>query len=114
VTKYVGAVIFEDSTRLYLIYDGVLDAAMRPLFSTEKAARDWLEAGTSTSNGPQEADASEEAVTIIADVTPGEDGKICLVGSFPSHASKKAMWLTGPRSYLELMYANGATASRAF
>lgn len=112
--KYVGAVVFEDSTRLYLIYDGMLDVAMRPLFPTEKTARDWHKAGAPTCNEPEEAAASEEAVTIITDVTPGEDGKICLVGSFASRASKKTMWLTGPRSYLEMMYENGATASRAF
>jgi len=114
VTKYVGAVIFEDSTKLYLIYDGMLDAAMRPLFPTEKAARELLEAREPTSHRPQEVDASEEAVTVITDVAPGEDGKICLIGSFASRASKKTMWLTGPRSYMEMMYENGATASRAF
>jgi hypothetical protein len=112
VTKYVGAVIFTDSTRLYLIFDGAADAAMRPLFPTEKAARDWLTAGMPKINEPYEADASEEAVSIIADVTDEGSG-LGSVGSFASRASKTSMWLTGPRSFLELVYENGATASRA-
>jgi len=114
VAKNVGAVIFEDSTRLYLVYDGMLDAAMRPLFATEQAAREWLEAGARGRSGPNEADVSEEAVTIITDLAPDESGGLCLLGSFASRASKKAMWLTGPRSFMEMVYENGATASRAY
>ena len=114
MTRYVGAAIFQDSTRLYLIYDGMLDSAMRPLFPTEKAARDWLEAGLPTLNEPNETDAFEEAVTIVTDVADAKNGVLCLIGSFASRASRKAMWLTGSRSYLEMMYENGATASRAF
>jgi hypothetical protein len=104
VTRYVGAVLFDDSTRLYLIYDGLADAALRPLFLTEQAARDWLAAGAQITHMPDAAENSEEAVTLIADVTFEQAG-------FASRASKRAMWLTGPRSFLELFYENGATAS---
>jgi len=114
VTRHVGAVIFEDSTRLYLIYDSTMDAAIRPLFPTEKMARDWHESGASEVNRQNEAGASEEAVTIITDVALEKEGRAGLAGSFASRASKKAMWLTGPRSFMEMVYENGATACRVY
>ena len=112
MAKSVGAVIFEDSTRLYLIFDGALDTAMRPLFRTEQAAQEWLNARMPHISEPTQAEASEEAVTILMDLEleslPGSAGR------FASRASKQALWLTGPRSFLEMAYQNGATASRAF
>lgn len=114
MTKYVGAVIFEDSTRRYLVYDGMADAAMRPLFSTEKAAQDWLDAGMPKVAGPSDAEASEESVTLIIDVTLEKDVGLGPVARFASRASKKSLWLTGPRSFMEMIYQNGATASRVF
>ena len=114
MTRHVGAVIFEDSTRLYFIYDDTVDAAMRPLFSAEKAARDSQQAGVLKCNTPDEAGASDEVVTIISDLALEADGGLSLISNFPSRASKKAMWLTGPRSFLEMVYENGATASRTF
>lgn len=114
MSKCVGAVIFEDSTRLYLIYGGVADAAMRPLFSTEQAARDWHETGSPKVKEPDNASATEEAVTVVADVALENSGALGLVGRFASRASKKAMWLTGSRSFMEMIYENGATASRVF
>ena len=111
---YVGAVIFGDSSRLYLIYDGTLDAAKRPLFRTEKEACDWHEAGAPPLNKPNEADESDEPVTVMTDLALDENGETGLHGSFASRASKKAMWLTGSRSFMEMIYANGATACRDF
>ncbi len=112
MTRYVGAVLFEDSTRLYLIYDGIADAATRPLFATEKAARDWLESGMLKLSTPKDADVSEQAVTLIVDITLEGIDEIGMAGRFASRASKTAMWLTGPRSFMEMVYENGATASR--
>jgi hypothetical protein len=114
VTKHIGAVLFEDATRLYLIYDGMADVALRPLFPSEKAAQDWLAAGAKVLQTPPDADMSEEAVTVIADVSQVPDRGAGSGGGFASLASKQAMWLTGPRSFLELIYENGATASREF
>ena len=109
---HVGAVAFEDATRLYLIYDSVADAARRPLFPTEVAARNWLEQGMPIMATPHEADTTEKAVTIISDVALERSGEMAFVVKFASRASKQALWLTGPRSFLELVYENGATASR--
>lgn len=114
MTRYIGAVIFEDLTRLYLVYDGMADAAMRPLFPTEKAARDWLDAGMPRVAESKDAEASEEAVTLIIDVELEKDGGLGPVARFASRASKKSMWLTGSRSFMEMIYQNGATASRVF
>jgi hypothetical protein len=114
VARSVGAVIFEDSTKLYLLYDNVANAAMRPLFPTEKAARDSLHAGAMKQTEQKDADASEEHVTLIMDIALEKEGLPSSAISFVSRASKKAMWLTGPRSFLEMIYENGATACREF
>ncbi len=113
MARSVGAVVFEDATRLYLVFDCMTDNAMRPLFSTDRAAQDWLDRGMPNISAPKETAASEEPVTIITDIALERNSEGGLVGRFASRASKKAMWLTGPRSFLELIYENGATASRA-
>lgn len=113
MTKQIGAAIFEDATKLYLIYDGVTDTAMRPLFFAEQAARDWLAVGMPERTAPHEVDAPDAPVTVIPDINDMEKG-VASVGSFPSSASKKATWLTGPVSFLEMVYTNGATVSRVF
>ncbi|MBS1188070.1 MAG: hypothetical protein H6R04_2088 [Burkholderiaceae bacterium] len=113
MTRYVGAVIFADQSKLYLIYDGMMDVALRPLFLTEKAALEWANAGMPASNGPRDVDSSDEAVTVIPDVAETANGSG--IGShFASRASKKSMWLTGPCSFMEMVYQNGATACREF
>lgn len=112
MTGYVGAVVFGDSARLYLVYDGMADVAMRPLFPTEQAAREWLAAGMPGSREPADAVSSEETVTLIIDLAIEREGGLCQATRFVSRASKKAMWLTGPRSFMEMVYQNGATASR--
>lgn len=112
MAKCVGVVLFEDATKLYLIYDGMLDKAMRPLFPTENAAREALAPGARMPGEQDDAKASEEAVTIIPDIAFVRDGMPALAGSFASRASKKALWLTGPRSFMEMAYENGATANR--
>ena len=91
MTRYVGLVIFEDATRLYLIYDGALDKAMRPLFLTESAAREWLASGMPKLNEPHDAGADEEAVTLILDCALDDSGELCFAGSFASRASKQKM-----------------------
>ncbi|MEA5098586.1 MAG: hypothetical protein VB032_08645 [Burkholderiaceae bacterium] len=110
----IGAVVFADSARLYLVYDGTMDIALRPLFPTEQAARDWLVAGMPVVAKPNEAEPSDEAVTVIVDLALEADGELGLAGHFPSRASKENLWLTGPRSFLEMAYQNGATACREF
>jgi hypothetical protein len=114
VTMNVGAVIFEDSTRLHLIYDDTANAALRPLFATEKAARDWLQAGMPKISEPKNADVSEENVALVMDIALEKEGALGLYGKFASRASKKTMWLTGPQSFMEMIYQNGATACREF
>lgn len=114
MTRHVGAVLFDDSTRLYLIYDGAADVALRPLFATEEAARDWLQAGMPALTKSDEADGTDEPVTVIVDIAPAAEKELGLAGRFPSRASKQAAWLTGARSFLEMAYQNGATACREF
>lgn len=112
MSMQIGAVIFDDASRLYLIYDGMQDTALRPLFPTVQAAREWLASGLRGQTEPDEASFFEEPVTLVPDVSLEKE--IGLAGSFASQASRKSMWLTGPRSFLEMAYTNGATASRAF
>ncbi len=113
MTRHVGAVLFDDSTRLYLIYDGAADMALRPLFATEEAAQNWLQAGMPALPKPAAA-VTDEPVTVIVDVALAAEKELGLAGRFPSRASKQAAWLTGARSFLEMAYQNGATACREF
>ncbi|RJX32846.1 MAG: hypothetical protein C4516_03690 [Oxalobacter sp.] len=114
MSKTVGAVTFSDGSSLYLVFDEMLNAALRPLFPTENAARDWMQSGAKTQPEPKEAILSEETVTLMIDLTLESDPKLAAAARFASRASRKAMWLTGPRSFLEMAYENGATASREF
>ena len=114
MTKYVGAVLFHDASRLYLIFDGQADAALRPLFATPQAARAWLQQGMPKISEPLGVADSDEAVELIIDVALEQSGDLKQAGSFASRASKSGMWLTGARSFLEMAYVNGATASRAY
>lgn len=114
MTKNVGAAVFADATRLYLVFDDTMNIALRPLFPTEKAARDWLQSGTKTIPEPKHAAGSEEDITLIIDLALESDPRLAAAARFASRASRKAMWLTGPRSFMEMAYENGATASREF
>ena len=114
MTKYVGSVIFPDMARLYLVYDGTADAAARPLFATEQAARDWLKAGMPKVAEPKNSDAYEEAVTLVIDLELEKSEGLGQIGRFASRASRSTMWLTGARSFMEMIYQNGATACRVF
>ena len=113
MTKQVGAALFEDGTKLYLIYDGVSDLAMPHLFFTEHAAKSWVEDGMPEKDLMSDAGVQEIPVTIVPDASDASDDGIP-AGSFASTASRKDMCLTGPRSFMEMVYANGATASRVF
>ncbi len=114
MTRKIGAVIFEDATRLFLIYDETANAALRPLFLSEKAARDWLRGNTPTPVTPKKAAESEENVKLIMDISLEQDKAYLSHISFASRASRKDLWLTGPRSFMEMIYENGATACREF
>jgi len=112
VTSYVGAVMFADKSKLYLIYDGAMDVALRPLFLTEKAAQDWANAGMPALNRT-DTDTADEAVTVFPDAAEADKGS-GFGDHFASRASRKSMWLTGSRSFMEMVYQNGATACREF
>ncbi len=113
MTKQIGAALFEDGTKLYLIYDTVSDLAMPPLFFTEYAAKSWLAAGMPEKDVTSGVGVQDMPVTIVPDVNDiGENANP--TGSFASTASRKDMRLTGPRSFMEMVYVNGATASRVF
>ena len=114
MTRTVGAVVFADSSRLYLVFDEITNAAQRQLFPSEAAAQAHLQSQAGNQNPPPDADASEEAVKLIMDLALENDPAMREAISFASRASRKAMWLTGPRSFLEMAYENGATASREF
>lgn len=114
MTRNIGAVIFEDATRLFLIYDETANAALRPLFVSEKAARDWLRSNAPVPATPKKAAESEAAVKLIMDISLEQDKAFISHISFTSRASRKDMWLTGPRSFMEMIYENGATACREF
>lgn len=113
MSQQVGAVIFEDGSRLYLIFDDAHNQALRPLFASVAAARAWLDRGLPSASSPKTPE-PEEAVRLITDIALEADQTLLPHISFASRASRQAMWLTGPRSFMEMIYENGATACREF
>lgn len=111
--KQIGAAIFEDGTKLFLIYDAASDMAMSPLFFTEHAAKSWLEDGMPEKDIASDGDPQKMPVTVVPNAADAGDDNIP-AGSFASTASRKDMCLIGPRSFMEMVYTNGATASRVF
>ncbi|WP_321966967.1 hypothetical protein [Burkholderia cepacia] len=96
--RIIGAVSFKDGRRLYLIFDSTTDIALRPLFETTGAAQQWDDEKSTEYVQPTNAVSTEEPVEILTDLA--FDGDCRFV--FPSRASAKAMWLTGPSSVSEL------------
>ncbi|MGF6658601.1 hypothetical protein QF000_000245 [Paraburkholderia atlantica] len=106
MARTVGAVDFADGKRLYLIFDRTVDIALRPLFETKGAALQWDDEQTLEYVEPTNAVQTEEAVEVLTHL--GFDGDERFI--FESRASRKAMWLTGPASKLE-MYDENLRAS---
>lgn len=98
MARIVGAVEFKDGRRLYLVVDGTTSIAFRPLFDSEDAAREWADDSSTEFVQPTNAEVSEEPVEILMDLAFSGDQRFL----FPSRASAKAKWLTGPRSLWEL------------
>ncbi|WP_219096175.1 hypothetical protein [Pseudomonas sp. UMAB-40] len=92
MSRSLGAVDFEDGRRLYLIYDGTVGNARRPLFDTRQAAWDWYCAGCIEFAEPAGAVGTELSVVLTVDLhCDGQER-----WQFESRASAEAMWLTGP------------------
>ncbi|HEP6430613.1 hypothetical protein [Burkholderia arboris] len=102
MARIIGAVNFKDGRRFYLIFDRTTDIALRPLFDTKVAAQQWDEERSIEYVQPANAVATEEPVEILTDLA--FDGNCRFV--FPSRASAKAMWLTGPISLSEVEEEN--------
>lgn len=103
MARIVGAVDFEDGRRLFFVYCNTTDVALRPLFESAEAAEQWIDERPIEFVAPANAVRTEERVQLVLNLdSPGakNDG-------FPSRASAKAMWLTGPRSMDELVEENG-------
>lgn len=94
MSRSLGAVDFEDGRRLYLIYDGTVGVAWRPLFETSDAAWDWYCAESVEFAEPVSAASTELPVVLTVDLH--YDGQERW--QFESRASAEAMWLTGPGS----------------
>ncbi|BFO07284.1 hypothetical protein LU674_001720 [Pseudomonas alloputida] len=94
MSRSVGAVDFEDGRRLYLIYDGTVGVAWRPLFETSDAAWDWYCAESVEFAEPVGAASTELPVVLTIDLHYDDQER----WKFASRASADAMWLTGPAS----------------
>jgi hypothetical protein len=94
MSRSLGAVDFEDGRRLYLLFDGTVGCAWRPLFETQEAAWDWYCAGSIEFAEPASAAKTELPVVVIVDLHYENEDR----WKFESRASVEAMWLTGPIS----------------
>lgn len=102
MSRRIGAVQFSDGHRLYLIFDGTVDVALRPLFDSPDAAWSWYADGKQLDfPEPLEASTSEESITVVSDHTYLDDPERRDLYEFHSRASRHARWLTGPRSESE-------------
>lgn len=102
MARIVGAVDFKDGQRLFLVYDRTADIALHPLFETKSAAEQWIDEQSIEYVQPSNAVATEEPVAVLADLAFGDNSRFV----FESRASRKAMWLTGPASKLEMYDEN--------
>lgn len=94
MSRSLGAVDFEDGRRLYLIFDGTVGVARRPLFESSEAAWGWYEAENLEFAEPVDATSTELPVVLTTDLH--YDGQERW--QFETRASAEAMWLTGPSS----------------
>jgi len=109
VARNLGAVEFSDGHRLYMIFDGTVDIAQRPLFDSPDAAWSWYADGKQIDfPEPLEASNSEEPVTVVKDLAYVDDPVRRDLFAFESRASRHARWLTGPRSESERQAEIGA------
>lgn len=94
MSRSLGAVDFKDGRRLYLIYDGTVGNARRPLFETRQAAWDWYNDEAIEFAEPVGAVGTELPVVLTPDLhCDGQER-----WQFESRASAEALWLTGPTS----------------
>lgn len=94
MSRSLGAVDFKDGRRLYLIFDGTVGVARRPLFESRQEAWDWYEADSVEFAEPVGAASTELPVVLTPDLNfDGQDR-----WQFETRASAEAMWLTGPIS----------------
>ena len=102
MSRRIGAVQFSDGHRLYLIFDGTVDVALRPLFDSPDAAWSWYADGKQVDfPEPRDAATSEESITVVSDHLYLDDPERRVLYEFQSRASRNARWLTGPRSESE-------------
>jgi len=103
MARNLGVVEFADGHRLYLIVDGTVDMALRPLFDSSDAAWAWYADGKQL-DFPEPAGASEheEPVTVIRDLAFADDPHRRDLFRFESLASRAGRWLTGPCSEEEV------------
>lgn len=107
----IGAVVYGDGRRQYLVFNGMMDSALRPLFETKAATQAWLAAGMPHVPAPNNAQIDALPVTVLAEADDALSPMLS-VSAFSSYANKDARWLTGACSFMEMVYANGATANR--
>lgn len=66
MSRRIGAVQFSDGHRLYLIFDGTVDVALRPLFDSPDAAWSW-DGKQVDFPEPRDASTSEESIIVVRD-----------------------------------------------
>jgi hypothetical protein len=99
MARSIGGIVFADGTRLFCVFDHTVGCAMRALFSTSDEAWAWYEDESLEYLEPKNAASTEEVVQLLIDVSFETNANFW----FPSRASKKDFWLTGPCSREEVM-----------
>jgi hypothetical protein len=102
LSRNISTVVFSDSSQLYFVYDNTVDLSIRPLFQTEIDAWNWYRDGSLLFAEPPNAILTEETVDVSTDIARHDDAEFI----FQSRTSKKMLWLTGPRSYFEMIKEN--------
>ncbi|WP_298705565.1 hypothetical protein [uncultured Variovorax sp.] len=100
MSRNIGAVEFEDGHRMYLLVNGTVDTALRPLFDTPEEVWAWFQTGKlKDSSEPDGARLDEEVARIIMNFDwPQAQHEF---STFETRASRKAKWVTGPCSYVD-------------
>lgn len=95
MSRSVGEVTFADGSCLFLIYDGTIELARRPLFDSAEAAWAWYCNGSVPLPEPDKGQIQEEPVTVISDRSMDKTFQ----SPFQSRACRQSMWLTGPQDW---------------
>lgn len=95
MSRSIGEVRFADGSCLFLIYDGTVDSARRPLFESVEAAWEWYLNGSPDKPAPDTGEIQEETVTVVSDRAMDKKFR----SPFTSRACRKSMWLTGPQDW---------------